>query len=78
VRAVLWSIFIKQRLTFFISSESRTYIDPLVEMLANGQVIAAIGQRSTLVDAPDAIRVIERGGAVGKTVIDVSASGGDR
>jgi NADPH:quinone reductase-like Zn-dependent oxidoreductase len=78
VRAVLWSMFIKQRLTFFISSESRTYIDPLVEMLANGQVIAAIGQRSTLVDAPDAIRVIERGGAVGKTVIDVSASGGDR
>ncbi|MFT6290395.1 MAG: NADPH:quinone reductase-like Zn-dependent oxidoreductase [Ilumatobacter sp.] len=73
LRAVLWSMFIKQRLAFFISSESRTYIDPLVEMLANGQVVPAIGQRSTLVDAPDAIRVIERGGAVGKTVITMSA-----
>ena len=69
LRAVAWSMFIKQRMTFFISSESRTYIDPLVEMLAAGDVVAAIGQQVTLDNAPEAIRVIGEGGGVGKTVI---------
>jgi NADPH:quinone reductase-like Zn-dependent oxidoreductase len=78
LRAVAWSLFIKQRMTFFISSESRTYIDPLVEMLAAGDVVAAIGQQVTLDNAPEAIRVIGEGGGVGKTVIAVSDSGGGR
>jgi NADPH:quinone reductase-like Zn-dependent oxidoreductase len=78
VRAMVWSMFIKQRMTFFISSESRTYIDPLVKMLAAGDVVPAIGLHATLTDVPDAIRAIEGGGAVGKTVIAVSASGGGR
>lgn len=69
LRAVLWSMFVKQRMTFFISSESRTYIDPLVEMLAAGDIVPAIEQRATLEGTSDAIRAVEAGEALGKTVI---------
>ena len=58
-------------MTFFISSESRKYIDPLVEMLTAGDLVAAIGQRAELVETPDAIRAIEAGAVRGKTVIAI-------
>lgn len=69
LRAVLMSMFIRQRLTFFISSESRNYIDPLVEMLASGDVVPAIGRRATIDEVPDAIRALVAGRASGKTVV---------
>jgi NADPH:quinone reductase-like Zn-dependent oxidoreductase len=74
LRAVLMSMFVRQRLTFFISSESRTYIDPLVELLASGDVVPAIGQRATLDEVPDAIRALVAGRASGKTAVTVRAS----
>jgi NADPH:quinone reductase-like Zn-dependent oxidoreductase len=74
LRAVLMSMFVRQRLTFFISSESRTYIDPLVEMLASGDVVPAIGQRATLDEVPDAIRALVAGRASGKTAVTVRPS----
>ncbi|MGB0112132.1 MAG: NAD(P)-dependent alcohol dehydrogenase [Ilumatobacteraceae bacterium] len=75
LRAVMMSPVVEQRLTFFISSATREYIDPLVEMLAAGDVVAAIGQRSPLVDTAAAIRAIEAGTAQGKTVISVRNDG---
>ncbi len=74
LRAVLMSMFIRQRLTFFISSESSAYIDPLVEMLASGDVVPAIGQRATLDEVADAISALVAGHASGKTVITVRPS----
>ena len=74
LRAVVLSMFVRQRLTFFISSESRTYIDPLVEMLASGDVVPAIGRRATLTETADAIRAIESGRGRGKTAITVRPS----
>jgi NADPH:quinone reductase-like Zn-dependent oxidoreductase len=71
IRAVLLSLFVKQRMVFFISEESRTYIDPLVEMLTSGDVIPAIGQRATLAETADAIRAIDAGRTQGKTVITI-------
>ncbi len=71
LRAVVLSMFVRQRLTFFINSESRTYIDPLVELLAAGDVVPAIGQRAILAEAPDAIRALASGRAHGKTVITI-------
>ena len=73
IRAILSSMFTKQRLTFFISSESREYIDPLVEMVASGEVAPAIGRRAHLDEAPDAVREMEAGTATGKTVIVIGA-----
>ena len=37
LRAMALSMFVKQRMTFFVSSESRTYIDPL------GKTVITIG-----------------------------------
>jgi len=76
IRAVMLSLFVKQRLTFFISSESRTYIEPLVEMLASGDVLPAIGRRSDLSDVPDAIRAVENGTVFGKAVVTIGNSAG--
>lgn len=74
LRAVLMSMFIRQRLTFFISSESRSYIDPLVEMLRSGDVVPAIGQRATLDEVPDAISALVAGRVSGKTAVTVRPS----
>ncbi len=73
LRAVLLSMFVKQRMTFFISSESREYIDPLVDMLTAGDVVPAIGQRAELVETPDAIRAIEAGTVRGKTAVAIGS-----
>jgi NADPH:quinone reductase-like Zn-dependent oxidoreductase len=71
LRAVALSMFVKQRMTFFISSESRTYIDPLVDMLALGDIVPTIGQRASLVETAAAIRALDAGQGHGKTVITV-------
>ena len=55
--------------TCFISSESRTYIDPLLEMLAEATVVPAIDRRVSLADAVDAIRALDTGRTRGKSVI---------
>lgn len=78
LRAVAMSAFVSQRLTFFVSSESREFIEKLVEHLANGDVISAIGRRVGLEEVPDAIREMETGGTVGKTVVTVAAPAADR
>lgn len=75
LRAVAMSMFVKQRMTFFISSESRTYIDPLVEMLAAGEVTPAVWREAPLEDTADAIRAVEAGESRGKTVIAIATSG---
>lgn len=72
LRAALWSMFIKQRMTSFVSSESRTYIDPLVDLLAAGSIVPAIGHVADLDGAADAVRAIDAGESMGKTVISVA------
>lgn len=73
LRAVALSMFIRQRMTFFISSESRDHIDPLVEMVAAGDVVPAVQQRVPLDETPDAIRAIAAGTVMGKTVITIGS-----
>ncbi|MBT5275866.1 MAG: zinc-binding dehydrogenase [Ilumatobacter sp.] len=73
LRAVLVSLFVKQRMTFFISSEKREFIDGLVEMLSAGDMAPAIGGRAALDQTPDAIRAIEAGTISGKTVVNIGS-----
>jgi NADPH:quinone reductase-like Zn-dependent oxidoreductase len=73
LRAVVLSLFVRQRMTFFISSESRTYIDPLVEMLASGDVVPAVSLQATLTEAAAAIGSLEAGETLGKTVITIGS-----
>ena len=73
LRAVLVSLFVKQRMTFFISSEKREFIDGLVEILAAGGIAPAIEGRAALDQTPDAIRAIEAGTISGKTVVTIGS-----
>ncbi|MCB0993492.1 MAG: NAD(P)-dependent alcohol dehydrogenase [Acidimicrobiales bacterium] len=72
LRAALLSPFVKQRLTFFMSSESREFIEPLAEHLANRTVVPAIGRRFELDQVPTAIAEMEAGTLTGKAVITVA------
>ncbi len=69
VRAMLLSPFIRQRLTSFISSESRANIERLADHLESGAVVPAIGRRFTLAEVPCAIAALETAGSAGKSVI---------
>ncbi len=69
LRAVVLSLFVRQRLTAFISKESVEYIEPLAAMLADGSVTPHIGASTDLAGVADAIERLERGGLAGKTVV---------
>ena len=71
LRAMLLSPFTRQRLTTFVSKESRTFIEQLATYIASGAVTPAIGDRFPLDRTADAIRQMEAGTARGKSVIVV-------
>lgn len=71
LRAALLSPFVKQRLRFFMSSESREFIEPLAGHLADGTISPAIGQRFDLDEVPAAVAAMEAGTLTGKAVIRV-------
>ncbi len=73
-RAAILSLFVRQRLTAFISKESREYLEPLVEMLADGSVTPYIGERTDLAGLAEAIAKVDGGGVVGKTVVTVGGA----
>lgn len=71
LRAAVLSPFVRQRLTFFMSSESLDSLQALAEHLASGAVIPAIGRRFTLEQTPQALRALAAGEITGKAVLTV-------
>ncbi len=71
--AALLSPFVKQRLTFFMSSESLDSIEGLAEHLSGGGVAAAIGRQFTLEEVPRALEAMEAGTLTAKAVIKVKS-----
>lgn len=71
LRASLLSLFVRQRLGFFVSSESLDSLEVLAEHLSEGTVTAAVGRRFALDEVPQAIRAMEAGALTGKAVITV-------
>ena len=69
--ASLLSLFVKQRLTMFISSEHHSIMQRLSEYIESGAVTPSVGQCFDLDDAPAAMQQLEAGNARGKTVITV-------
>ncbi len=69
LRALMWSPFVAQRLTTFMSPEHHSLIERLAEHLASGAVTPAIHGRFELADAADALRLFETGEASGKSVL---------
>ncbi len=78
LRAVLLSPFIRQRLTMFISTGDRSFIERLGAHLETGDVVPAIRNRYTLDDAIDGMRLLESGQVSGKTVIGIDSAEGRR
>lgn len=71
LRAMLLSPFVKQRLGTFISTEHHSFIDRLATFVQSGDVVPAIGRRFALDDTAEALRELEAGRTIGKSVIVV-------
>ena len=74
LRAVVLSLFVRQRLTAFISKESVEYIEQLAAMLADGSVTPHVGARTDLAGVADAIARLENGGVIGKTLVTMGGA----
>jgi NADPH:quinone reductase-like Zn-dependent oxidoreductase len=71
-RAPLLSLFAGQKLRGLNSKVRQEDLQRLVELIDAGQVTPVVGKTYPLVEAPDAIRELERGHSTGKLVIRVS------
>ena len=73
LRAVMLSMFTRQRLTMFLSAESGEAIERLREQLASGSLRPAGRTPYRLEDAPMALADLEAGRLAGKAAIVISA-----
>ena len=71
LRAMLWSPFLGQRLTTFVSKETADDLAPLREMIEAGTVVPAVDRVYPLDEVPEAMRHLVEGTARGKIAITV-------
>jgi NADPH:quinone reductase-like Zn-dependent oxidoreductase len=71
LRGPLVSLFVGQKLGTFVSKEKREDLQALAELIEAGEVTPVIDRTYPLIEAPDAIRYLERGHPRGKVVITV-------
>jgi len=69
IGALLRSIFVKQRLTSFISAEKTEYIQRLADLMADGAVRPAVGSTYSLQEAPQAVSDLTDGAIRGKAAV---------
>src|SRR5918999_6470666 len=67
----LLSPFVSQRLGGFVSKEKKEDLQDLRELIESGKVTSVIDRTYPLIEAPEAIRYLERGHPRGKVVITV-------
>ena len=77
LRALLLSLFVRQRLRSFVSRERQEDLETLRELLEAGKVTPAIDRTFALSEVPEAIRYLREGRARGKVVIAVKSDGDD-
>jgi NADPH:quinone reductase-like Zn-dependent oxidoreductase len=71
VRAPLWSALGRRRMRAVVSKERLDDLRELARMVDAGTLTPVVGRTYPLVDAPEAIRELERGHARGKIVVSV-------
>jgi len=71
LRAPLVSLFSGQRLRPVVSKENYEDLQVLADLIEAGTITPVVGKTYPLVDAPEAIRELERGHARGKIVITI-------
>lgn len=69
LRAVLWSPFVRQRLTTFVAREHHDISDRLADHLRDGTVVPAVQHQFPLDQAPAALAAMEAGELRGKAVV---------
>lgn len=69
LRAIVWSLFVSQRMRTFISQEHHSHLERLADHLESGAVVPAIGRRYGLEQVPAAIADLVAGHTSGKSVI---------
>jgi NADPH:quinone reductase-like Zn-dependent oxidoreductase len=75
LRALALSLFVRQRLTTFVSRHRRADLETLAQLIEAGQLTPVIGKIYPLRQAPDAMRDLLAGHARGKLVITVTDAG---
>lgn len=71
LRAPLLSLFSGQKMRAVVSTENREDLQTLANLIEAGTVKPVVGKTYPLVEAPEAIRELERGHAWGKIVITI-------
>jgi NADPH:quinone reductase-like Zn-dependent oxidoreductase len=71
LRAPLLSMFVGQRLRGLTSKEKQEDLQTLKELIEAGKVSPVVDRTYPLIEAPDAIRYLEKGHPRGKVVIAV-------
>jgi NADPH:quinone reductase-like Zn-dependent oxidoreductase len=71
LRALLLSPFVSQRLRGLVSIERKRDLEQLGELIEAGKLRPVVDRTFPLADAPEAIRYLEQGRALGKLVITV-------
>ncbi|MGH7540359.1 MAG: NAD(P)-dependent alcohol dehydrogenase [Gemmatimonadota bacterium] len=71
LRAPILSLFSGQKLRPVVSTENQEDLRALAELIEAGKVTPVVGKTYPLIEAPEAIRELERGHASGKIVITV-------
>jgi NADPH:quinone reductase-like Zn-dependent oxidoreductase len=71
IRALVLSLFVRQRLTMVASKEHHADLEPLSQLIEAGKLTPIIGQTYPLAEVPDAMRQLESGHARGKTAITI-------
>jgi len=71
LRAPILSLFTGQKLAPVVSKEKLEDLQALAELIEAGKVTPVVGKTYPLVDAPEAIRELERGHARGKIVVTI-------
>ncbi|MGY1844749.1 NAD(P)-dependent alcohol dehydrogenase [Modestobacter sp. SYSU DS0875] len=69
LRAVLWSLVLRQRMRFFVSTARRADLEAVREYVDNGQVTTVLDRTVALGDVPRAMRDLEQGLVRGKAVV---------
>lgn len=71
LRALLWSPFVRQRLTAMIAREHHDVIDRLAPHLADGSVVPAISRTVALDEVPTVLADLESGRVRGKAIVRI-------
>ena len=69
LRALVLSLFVRQRLTTLVSKEHHRYLEALRPLIEAGQLTPVIDRTYPLADVPDAMRHLQAGHARGKIAI---------